>query len=107
MQVPEGRPSSRAHTLAPEGICKAFIKPARKFDMAETKMAETKNGRRKWPAGLRIILATLVATLFSLLFAQRPARAADQPGAECLACHGDKSMSTRSEERRVGKECRS
>src|ERR1039458_7583405 len=94
MQFPEGRPSSRAHTLAPEGSCKAFIKPARKFDMAETKMAETKNVRRKWRAGLRIILATLVATLFSLLFAQRPARAAEQPGAECLACHGDKSMST-------------
>jgi len=65
------------------------MKPARKFDMAETK-----DVRRKCRAGLRIIVATLVATAFSLLFAAWPARAADQPGAECLACHGDKSMST-------------
>src|ERR1039458_4687234 len=93
MQVPEGRPSSRAHTLAPEGICKAFIKPARKFDMAETKMAETKNGRRKWPAGLRILLDALLAAVFSLLFAQRPAGAPGGPGAEGPACRADKSMS--------------
>jgi uncharacterized protein with PIN domain len=58
-------------------------------------MAETKIMRRKkWCAGLRIVVAALVATALSLLFSHRPARAADQPGAECLACHGDKSMST-------------
>ena len=61
-------------------------------------MAETKVVRRKWCAGLRIIVATLFATVFSLLFSECPARAArgetDQPGAECLACHGEKSMST-------------
>ena len=37
---------------------------------------------------------TLLATVLSLLFSEWPARAADQPGAECLACHGDKTMST-------------
>jgi hypothetical protein len=57
-------------------------------------MAETKVVRRKWCAGLRIIVATLLATVFSLLFPECPVRAADQPGAECLACHGEKSMST-------------
>ncbi len=57
-------------------------------------MAETNVVRRKSRAGLRIVVAALVATAFSLLFAAWPARAADQPGAECLACHGDKSMST-------------
>src|SRR5208282_2654813 len=89
-----------ATALAAEGgcgprlpSCKAFMNPARKFDMAETKMAETKDVRRPCRAGLRIV-ATLVATVFSLLFAAWPAHAADQPGAECLACHGDKSMST-------------
>ena len=57
-------------------------------------MAETKILRRKWRAGLRIVVATLLATVFSLVFSESRARAADPPGAECLACHGDKSMST-------------
>ena len=57
-------------------------------------MAETKVARMKWCAGLRIIVATLLATVFALVFSECRARAADQPGAECLACHGEKSMST-------------
>jgi len=65
------------------------MKPAREFDMAETKVA-----RMKWCAGLRIIVATLLATVFALVFSECRARAADQPGAECLACHSEKSMST-------------
>ncbi|MGD0790716.1 MAG: hypothetical protein ABR920_02995 [Terriglobales bacterium] len=65
------------------------MNPAREFDMAETKVV-----RRKRCAGLRIIVATLLATVFTLLFSERPTRAAEPPGAECLACHGDKSMST-------------
>jgi uncharacterized protein with PIN domain len=60
-------------------------------------MAETNVVRRKSRAGLRIVVATL-ATVFSLLFSECPGRAAgretDQPGAECLACHGERSMST-------------
>jgi uncharacterized protein with PIN domain len=63
-------------------------------------MAETNVVRRKSRAGLRIVVATL-ATGFSLLFSERPARAADQPGAECLACHGDKTMSTTRAGKRV------
>lgn len=43
-------------------------------------------------------VATLLATLFSLLICARQTGSArppgDQPGAECLACHGDKTMST-------------
>ena len=57
-------------------------------------MAETKVARMKWCAGLRIIVATLLATVFALVFSECRARAADQPGAECLACHSEKSMST-------------
>jgi len=57
-------------------------------------MAEIKIARRKWRACLAVTVATLVATALSLVFSERPARAADQPGAECLACHGDKTMST-------------
>ena len=61
-------------------------------------MAETKVVRRKWCAGLGSIVATLLATAFSLLLSECPGRAArpetEQPGAQCLACHGDKSMST-------------
>jgi len=61
-------------------------------------MAETKVVRRKRCAGLGAIVATLLATAFSLLFSDSPGRAAraetEQPGAQCLACHGDKSMST-------------
>jgi uncharacterized protein with PIN domain len=60
-----------------------------KFDMAETKVV-----RRKSCAGLGGIVAPLLATVFFLLISESPVRAADQPGAECLACHGDKSMST-------------
>src|ERR1039457_191360 len=57
-------------------------------------MAETKVVRRQSRAGLSIVVATLLASVFSLLLSERPARAADQPGAECLACHGDKSTTT-------------
>lgn len=61
-------------------------------------MAETRVVQRKWCAGLEIIVATLLVTGFSLLSSECPGRAAvpetDQPGAECLACHGDKGMST-------------
>ncbi|MGD0467199.1 MAG: cytochrome c3 family protein [Terriglobales bacterium] len=57
-------------------------------------MAERNVARMKWCAGLRIIVATLLATVFALVFSECRARAADQPGAECLACHGEKSMST-------------
>jgi len=61
-------------------------------------MAETKVVRRKWFAGPGTIVATLLAAVFSLLFSECPGRAAqpetEQPGAQCLACHGDKSMST-------------
>ncbi|MGB8494924.1 MAG: hypothetical protein WCE53_11035 [Candidatus Acidiferrum sp.] len=61
-------------------------------------MAETKVVRRKRFAGPGTIVATLLATVFSLLFSECPGRAArpetEQPGAQCLACHGDKSMST-------------
>ena len=60
-------------------------------------MAETGVVRRNWCAGLTtaaMIVATLVATVFLLPLLQRPTRAADQPGAECLACHGDKTMTT-------------
>src|SRR5450830_1076282 len=61
-------------------------------------MAETKVARRTWCAGLRIVVATLLATGFSLPLSESPARAArrgtDPPGAECLACHDEKSMST-------------
>ncbi len=32
--------------------------------------------------------------MLSLRFSERPVRAADQPGAECLACHADKSTTT-------------
>ncbi|MGA8538652.1 MAG: cytochrome c3 family protein, partial [Terriglobales bacterium] len=56
-------------------------------------MAEEKNARN-WAGGFSIIAAALLATVFSLLISQQTARAADQPGAECLACHGDKTMTT-------------
>ncbi len=60
-------------------------------------MAETQIARRNSKASLGMILAPLLAIVFSLVFSQ-PARSAahadDQPGAECLACHGDKSMTT-------------
>ncbi len=68
-------------------------------------MAETAKVGRNGCAGLTIvativapivamIVATLVAAVSLLPFLERPARAADQPGAECLACHGDKTMTT-------------
>ena len=61
-------------------------------------MAETRVMRSKWRAGLGITVATLLATVFSLLFSECPGRAArsetEQPGVPCLACHGEKSMST-------------
>lgn len=61
-------------------------------------MSETTVARGKASAFLGRIVATLLATVFSFLIWQHPARAArpgtDQPGAECLACHGEKGMST-------------
>jgi hypothetical protein len=36
-------------------------------------------------------VASVLAVGFSLRISERPVRAADQPGAECLACHGDRS----------------
>jgi uncharacterized protein with PIN domain len=61
-------------------------------------MAETKVARRKWCAGPGIIVATLLATVFAVLSSEGPGSAArpgtEQPGAECLACHGDKDLST-------------
>jgi hypothetical protein len=61
-------------------------------------MAERRIARRKtWKGGLRIV-APLLATALLLLAAKSPGRAAgaaaDPPGAECLACHGDKTMTT-------------
>src|ERR1035441_1136419 len=80
----------------------------------ESDMAETKIPRRRWHAGLIILAAFL-----SLVLSERPVRAADAPGAECLACHGDKSTTTtragktvslyvdgRSEERPLGRKNR-
>ena len=55
-------------------------------------MAKTKITLRKWRLG--IIVATFLIVIFALRFSERPVRAADAPGAECLACHGDKGMST-------------
>ncbi|MGA3089522.1 MAG: cytochrome c3 family protein [Terriglobales bacterium] len=46
---------------------------------------------RKWHAGLGVVVASVLAVGFSLRISERPVRAADQPGAECLACHGDRS----------------
>jgi hypothetical protein len=66
------------------------MKSAKEFAMAETKIART-----KWHVGA--VVAVLIATLFSLRLSERPVRAAakdDPPGAECLACHGDKTMTT-------------
>jgi hypothetical protein len=61
-------------------------------------MAESKVVRRQWCAGLGVVVATLFATVFSLPLSGSPSRAArpqtEQPGAQCLACHGDKTMST-------------
>src|SRR5271167_1328933 len=57
-------------------------------------MAETTIARSKWRDRLAAIAAMFLATVFSLVCAERPVRAADQPGAECLACHGDKTMTT-------------
>ncbi len=62
--------------------------------MAETTAARTKTGRAK----LGMIVVPLLATVLALWFSQGPVRAAqsktDPPGAECLACHGDKAMTT-------------
>ncbi len=58
-------------------------------------MAGTRNVRWKGKRGAaRAVVLALLAIVISLLFPQHPARAADPPGAECLACHGDKSMTT-------------
>ncbi|MGO8986108.1 MAG: cytochrome c3 family protein [Terriglobales bacterium] len=55
-------------------------------------MAETKIARRKWRLG--VAFAAILITLFTLRISERPVRAADPPGAECLACHGDKTFNT-------------
>src|ERR1035438_2134278 len=57
-------------------------------------MIQTKQARRKWRAGPVVAVPMLPAALLALRFSERPVRAADQPGAECLACHGDKSTTT-------------
>jgi len=63
-------------------------------------MAETRNARRKTCGGRVSIAAPLfvLATVFFLLISRSPGHAAgsgaEQPGAECLACHGDKTMTT-------------
>jgi hypothetical protein len=57
--------------------------------MAEKKIARA--GRR---AGSGTVVLALLAIIFSVRLLERPVRAADQPGAECLACHGDKGMTT-------------
>ena len=61
-------------------------------------MPERKVVRRKWCVGLGVVVATLCATVFPFLFSESPSRAArpetEQSGAQCLACHGEKSMST-------------
>jgi len=54
-------------------------------------MAHTRTVRWKC---LGVVATTLLATVFCLRFVERPVRAADQPGAECLACHGDRSTTT-------------
>src|ERR1022692_4751881 len=57
-------------------------------------MIQTKQARRKWRAGPGGVVAMFLAALLALRFSERPVRAADQPGAECLDCHGDKSTTT-------------
>jgi hypothetical protein len=57
-------------------------------------MIEPKPARRKWRAGLGVIVAMLLAAFVAVRLSERSVRAADQPGAECLACHGDKSTTT-------------
>jgi uncharacterized protein with PIN domain len=57
-------------------------------------MTEMRLRRRRWRAGLGMAAALLLATVCSVRLSERPVRAADQPGAECLACHGDKTMTT-------------
>ena len=60
--------------------------------MAERKMAGKKIVREnKRRTGWGVVAAMLLGTLFSLRLLERPVRAADAPGSECLACHGDKS----------------
>jgi uncharacterized protein with PIN domain len=78
--------------------------------MVETKVVP----RKKWRAELGIIVSPVVARvvvrfgvrlvvsvlaiIFSAWFVENSVGAApkaEQPGAECLACHGDKSMSTK------------
>ncbi len=55
----------------------------------------------RWKGTYRIargVILALLAIVFSLLLPERPTRAAGQetgpPGAECLACHGEKSLTT-------------
>src|SRR5271167_1831578 len=62
-------------------------------------MAETRVARRKrWRAEFGLIFVPLLLSAFALLLSQGSARAAqakaEQPGAECLACHGDRAMTT-------------
>ena len=62
--------------------------------MAETKVVPNKKRRTK----LGMIIVPLFAIVFTFLFSQGSVQGAqkkvEQPGAECLACHGDKAMTT-------------
>ncbi|MFY9905147.1 MAG: cytochrome c3 family protein [Terriglobales bacterium] len=55
-------------------------------------MTHTKITRSKWRLGM--VAAMLLSIIFVFRLSERPVRAADAPGAECLACHGDKGMTT-------------
>jgi len=62
-------------------------------------MAETGASRsNRWHRRLGNSAAVLLAIVFSFALSEGPARATqakgEQPGAECLACHGDKSTTT-------------
>ena len=61
-------------------------------------MAETEDLRRKWRAGLGIVLAALLAAISSLLFSERPGRAAppatDPPGRNASPATATRACST-------------
>src|SRR5208282_3268655 len=57
-------------------------------------MTETGILRKKSLAGLGVVVAALLSAVLSVRVSERPAHAADAPGAECLACHGDKGFNT-------------
>src|ERR1039458_647220 len=62
--------------------------------MAETKVVPENKGRTQ----LGMIVVPLLAIAFVFLISQDSVlgaqKKAEQPGEECLACHGDKSMTT-------------